>query len=452
MKGESRGISRRTFLGGLGTSAAAFSIVPSHVLAGSGDVPPSEQVNIAGIGAGGQGGWDIPAASRAEEANIVALCDVDHENGSTKRVFEKFPDAKRFVDYRRMLDMMDDDIDAVVIATPDHSHFHATMSSLQLDKHVFCEKPLTHTIEQSRRVRAEAEKRDVVTQMGNQGHSSSSTAKARDWILDGAIGEVEEIWMWSGSDYFRTTPAKAPIPESLHYQLWLNRRPYEPFRKKFHPQRWRAWCHFGGGEIADMGCHQIDISYYSLDLGMPEKIIAEPGDDWPVPNSWPRTKTITWEFPERNGRPGLSLHYCLIDGDPVSRHVPRPPHMKEGRDLYGCGTYLRGTKASLMHGSHGQEPQILPLDRMKELDKPPKKSPRLEHSHWESWVKAIVGKGQALSDFQYGGHMTEILLLGVLALRSEKKEITWDPEAMKTNDKSVNHLVAGPEPRQGWKI
>lgn len=452
MERQRSGMSRRSFLGGLGAGAAAFSIVPSHVMAGSGETPPSEKLNIAGIGVGERGNHDLRAVSQAEEANIVGLCDVDHELGSTKDTFKRFPDAKRFVDYRRMLDMMEKDIDAVVIAAPDHAHFHAAMSALQLGKHVYCEKPLCHTISEVRRLVDEAKKRDVVTQMGNQGHSATYTAVARDWIRSGAIGEVQEAWMWSDSDYFSRPPTLAPVPESLHYQLWLNRRPYEPFRKEFHPQQWRRWYHFGGGELADMGCHQMDITYYSLDPGTPTKVTAEPGSDWPVPNSWPRTKKITWEFPERNGRPAFDLHYCLIDGDPVSKHVPRPEHLGEDRDLYGCGTYIRGDKGTLMHGSHGQDPQILPRERMAEVGKPPNKSPRLEYDHHEAWVKACKGESKALSRFEYGGPMTELILLGVLALRSEDNEITWDPEAMKTSDEGVNHLVTGPEPRKGWEI
>lgn len=442
-------VSRRSFLGGVAGSGAAFLVLPRHVLAGGGHSAPSDTHNVAGIGAGGRGGRDLRVVGR--HANVVALCDVDSKRmaGTAKR----FPGARKFTDYRRMLDEMGGAIDAVVVATPDHSHYHAAMCAMQRGKHVYVEKPLAHTVWEVRRLREAARKYDVVTQMGNQGHSGESTARIRDWILEDAIGPVREARVWKGGDHaLRSKPSPAEPPDSLDYDLWLNRAPYTPFCPVFHPGSWRKWHPFGTGKSGDWGCHQLDPAFYSLDLKDPESVEAEVQGKWPVRNSYPTRFTLTWKYPARGERPPLRVKYYLLGDTPVQEVVPRPEHLEPDQSLRGTGSAIIGEDATILYGGHGGGGHIVPSEKMQEAGRPPQRSPRVR-GHQASWVRACKGEGKALSHFDYAAPLAEMVLLGEVALRSRNKVIQWDSRNMRvTNDEEANRLVCGPEPRKGWEI
>ena len=272
MKGEkkcnkrcNREISRREFMGGAAAAAMAFTIVPRHVLGGTDHTPPSEKLNIAGVGVGGQGGHDL---GQMESENIVAVCDVDDKHAA--KTYNAYPKAKRYLDYRRMLEKQKD-IDAVVVATPDHTHALVAMAAIKAGKHVYVEKPLTYSIYESRKVTEAARDAKVVTQMGNQGHASEDIRNICEWIADGAIGPVREVHAWTthavwpqGIERPKETP---PVPAGLDWDRWIGPAPYRPYHPAYHPMFWRGWWDFGTGGLGDMGCHVLDAPYWALNLG-----------------------------------------------------------------------------------------------------------------------------------------------------------------------------------------
>ena len=278
MTAEGRRFSRRSFVRGGGAGVALFTIVPRHVLGGPGKPAPSDKLNIAGIGVGGQGGSDLRNVSGE---NIVALCDVDERRA--KGTFKKFPSAKRYGDFRKMFDEMHKEIDAVVVATPDHTHAVACMAALRRGKHIYCEKPLAHSIHEIRQLRKAARKAKVVTQVGNQGHSSERIRSLCEWVWDGAIGKVTEVHAacdafggkYSAVEQLHRLEEKHEVPKELDWDLWLGpakRRPYHPM---YVPTWWRAWLPFGTGRIGDWICHVVDPAFWALDLGAPTTIQAE---------------------------------------------------------------------------------------------------------------------------------------------------------------------------------
>ena len=442
-------VSRRRFVKGVAVGAAAFSIVPRHVLGGSGQKPPGEKLNVGCIAAAGRGNYSIRGVSKTE--NIAALCDVDTDRARSAR--KRFSKAKFYTDYRKLLDEMSSELDAVTVATPDHSHFHATLSAMQLGLHVYCEKPLAHTVSQVRRLTEAAAKYDVVTQMGNQGHSSWSTARMRDWILAGAIGPVHEVVVWrSGNCSRNSPPSKDPVPKSLDYDLWLNREPHRPYHRGFHPSSWRSWSYFGTGKVGDWGCHQLDPAFYSLNLANPDRVTAEPGK-WPVRGSYPESQFLTWHIAARGDQPAIRVRYYILGNTPVSKGVPDLKHVPAGTKLHPrAGTAIIGEKATILYDGHGGGGHIVPEAKMKAASDVPERSPRVRN-HLGSWLDACKGRGRALSSFDYAGPLAEFVLLGEVALRSDDHEIRWDGKAMKVpNDPKATALVHGTDPRDGWEI
>ena len=299
-----KSISRRRFLSNSALGAFSFHIVGSSVF---GADAPSNKLNIAGIGVGGQGGGNLRQCSNAKE-NIVALCDVDSRYaGGT---FKRYPAAKVYKDYRVMFDK-EKDIDAVIIATPDHTHAVITMAAMERGKHIYCQKPLTHTVYEARKITEAARKYKVQTQMGNQGHSSNEIRLLKEWLADGAIGDVRQVYAWTdrpvgGASYSnfavmarpKDTP---PVPETLDWDLWLGPVAYRPYHPEYHPLKWRAWQDFGTGPLGDMGCHIIDPAFWGLDLGAPESIEAT-STHWEkdvASETFPRASIIRFVFPAR---------------------------------------------------------------------------------------------------------------------------------------------------------
>ena len=448
-------ISRRKFLNLSVAAASGWMILPRHVLGGKQYVAPSDKLNVVGIGVGGQGGGDI---SQMAEENIVALCDVDWERAA--RTFAKFPDAKRYRDFRIMLDK-EKNIDAVVIGTPDHVHATATMVSIGLGKHVYCEKPLTHTIFEARTVTEAARNAGIATQMGNQGHAMESLRVLCEWIWDGAIGDISEVHAWTphpvwpqGIGRPQETP---PIPESLSWDLWLGPAPIRPFHPCYVPQKWRGWLDFGTGGLGDMGCHIFDHIVWSLKLGAPTCVEASystyvPGKmTWDKPKNtetYPRASIVTYEFPAREGFPPVTLTW--YDGGLMPpRPEELPQDLKMG-DTYGGALYV-GNKGKILCGSHGANGlRIWPENRMEEYQRPPKTLAR-SIGHYKEWITACKGGEPAASHFDYSGPMTETVLLGNAAIRAGAK-LYWDSENMSfPNLPDADQFLHRPY-RDGWSL
>jgi len=447
-----RKFSRRSMLAGIGVGAAVFSIVPRHVLGASGLKAPSDKLNIAGIGAGGQGGNDI---GQMGGENVVALCDVDDRQGGGS--YKKYPGAKRFKDFRKMFDAMDRNIDAVTIGTPDHTHFVIAMEAIRRGKHVYCEKPLAHSIAEVRALVKAAKEKRVVTQLGNQGHSDDRTRALVEWVRDGAIGQVKEIH--AGCDAFRDVytqignisklSERPEVPKELDWDLWLGpaaNRPYQPF---YLPFNWRGWSAFGSGCLGDWVCHVVDPSYWALALDAPSTVLAEvdgydPKTDF---ESFPKGTKITFEFPAKGSRGPVTLYW--YDGD---RKIPRPEALEKDRKVPGIGAVLIGEKGGISHGSHGAKGcRVFPETAMREYKRPTPYLPRTK-GHHEEWLDAIRQNRPADSDFSYGGPLTEIALVGVIAIRFAGQKLQWNSARMQfTNCPEANQLVT-PSFRTGWKL
>jgi predicted dehydrogenase len=437
-------ISRRRFLGGT-AAAAAFTIVPRHVLGGPGQTPPSEKLNIAGIGIGGQGSGDL---KDMESENIIALCDVDADKAA--RVFQRYPKAKRYVDYREMLEK-EKGIEAVMIATPDHHHAPATLFAMRAGKHVYVEKPMAHTIAEARLMTKVARETGLVTQMGNNGHAGEGLRLTYEYIQDGAIGKVAEVHVWSdrpagwwpqGIERPTDTP---PVPEGLEWDLWLGPAPSRPYNPAYVPFKWRGWYDFGTGALGDMAVHNADPAFFCLDLGAPESVEAETSKV--MSETYPSWQILTYNFAARGDRPAVTMKW--YDG---GKKPPRPEEMAEGEELDGNGILFVGDKGKMVCPGWAGAPTLLPKSRMEEYPKPPQRLPR-SPGHRQEWIDACKAgdpKG-ALAGFAYSGPFTEALLVGILPVRLGKK-IEWDSKNMKATNAPEADALIDKSYREGWKI
>jgi predicted dehydrogenase len=442
-------ISRRHFLAA--TTAAAVTIVPRHVLGGSQHTAPSAKLHIAGIGVGGMGRSNL---SQLETENIVALCDVDHAYAA--ETFKKYPQAKVYTDYREMLDK-DKSIDAVLIATPDHTHAVISMEAMRRGKHVYCQKPLTHDVYEARMLAKTARETGVTTQMGIQGHSAEGIRLISEWIADGAIGEVHEVDAWCSLSYYpfghaywsskwsRRPEDTPPVPTALNWDLWLGPASQRPYHPAYHPAVWRCWWDFGCGMMGDRGAHTLDPVVWALKLGYPTSIEATSLDL--NPDTHPIASIVTYQFPAREDFPPLKLTW--YDG----LRPPRPPELEDGRQMGHTegGALFKGTKGKLVGGVYGESPRLIPESRMKEYQLPPKTIPRVEGSHEQDWVRACKSGQRAGADFEYSALLTEICLLGNVARRVDAR-IEWDGPNMKvTNLPEAQKYIQTPY-REGWRL
>jgi len=449
--------SRRTFLRTTGSGLALFQLLPAGMLRGADPASPNEKVNVAGIGIGSQGGADIGSVA-AEGHNIVALCDVD-ENYAAKQ-FDTYPKARRFKDYRVMLDQMGSGIDAVVIGTPDHTHAVIALEAMKRGKHVYCEKPLAHSVHEVRALMAAAHRYGVVTQLGNQGHSSDSIRQCCEWVWDGAIGKVTEIH--AGCDAFKDVYCQLrnldkvnqtyEVPQGLDYDLWVGPVPFRPYTPLWVHWNWRGWMPFGTGTIGDWFCHVIDPSFWALNLGEPTSIQAEVTDYDPAQHglTYPPGTRISFEFPAKGDRAAVKLIWH--DGNTT---IPRPAAMDDHYNPPGTGAILFGDKGMIMHGSHGAGGcRIIPDARRKEYEsggKPAQKIERVKNHAWD-WLEAIRTGRPAGSNFDFGGPLTLVALLGAIAVRFPGQKLTWDAQGSRfTNFEPANAYV-NPPYRAGWTL
>jgi hypothetical protein len=450
-----KGLGRRTFIKQTAAAAAAFVIVPRHVLGSAGNTAPSDKLNIASIGAGGMAITDIKGCSTE---NIVALCDVNEK--SAGEMFGAYPKAARYKDFRVMLEKENKNIDAVIVATPDHIHAVAAMAAIRMGKHVYCEKPLCKTIFETRQLMEEARKAKVATQMGNQGHSSEGMRLMCEWIWDGAIGAVCEVDVWTTHPVWpqgmTSRPADAPVPETLDWDLWLGPAPYRPYNPAYAPALWRAWWDFGTGAIGDMACHNMDPVMMALKLGRPASVEAScsifvPGISWDKPfnnESYPQASIIRYQFPARGDLPPVKMTW--YDGGLMPE---RPAELEEGLRMGNKmgGVIFKGDKGKLMCSSHSESPRLIPESFMREYKRPPKTLPRVGEHHKE-WIIACKKGTPTGSNFEYAGLLTQVGLLGNVALRFLDKKLLWDPENMKiTNVPEANNCLHY-EYRKGWSI
>ncbi len=449
---------RRTFVSSAVSAFAGFTIVPRHVLGGAGFVAPSDQLRVAAIGAGGMGGGDIATVSKLG-ASFAALCDVDEERAAGS--FAAHPKARRYKDFREMLDKEANNIDAVTVGTPDHVHAVAAMAAIRAGKHVYCQKPLTHTLHECRELTKAAKAAAVMTSMGNQGHATEGARLTNEWIQAGVIGNVTEVHVWSDragklwkQGIGRPTEA-LPVPKTLDWNLWLGPIRERPYHRAYAPVGWRGWWDFGTGALGDMGCHIIDHPVWALQLGAPISVESRTTLDGTVNEknefnreTYPIAAIITYQFPERtNGRlPPVTMTW--YDGGLMP---PTPIEMPNNQRLPENGVLYIGTKGKMIHGSHGGMPRLLP-DELYEQAKTV--SPTMERSpgHYEEWVQACKGGKIPAASFDYSGPMTETVLLGVLSLRAPGQRLLWNGEKMEvTNAPEVNQFIHT-EYRKGWSL
>jgi predicted dehydrogenase len=449
-----RRLSRRDFLRRSTLAAAGVTIVPAHVLGLGGAKPPSEKLNLAGIGVAGQGGSDL---NQLSSENIVALCDVDwaHAAGT----FQRFPDAKKFKDFRKMLDEVTG-IDAVVVATPDHVHAVASAAAMRRGKHVYCEKPLTHSVAEARKLAEIAREMKVATQMGNQGQASEPTRRLIELVADGAVGPVREAHVWTdrpsrglfdeywpqGIDRPKDEP---PVPTTLDWDLWLGPAPSRPYNGIYLPFRWRGWWDFGTGALGDIGCHSLDPIFRALKLGHPVSVQAS--SSRVNKETYPLASMVTYEFPARGDMPPAKVVW--YDG---GLRPPRPESVPAGQVLGDNGRLIIGDKGVLV-GDRREGDLLFPESRRAEY-KPP--APTLPRSigHYKEWIEAARGGKPAGSNFDWAGPLTEVVLLGNVALRVQLREkltrakLLWDPTGFRfTNVPEANEFL-GRQYREGWSL
>ena len=429
-------------------AAAAFTIVPRHVL-GRGYRAPSDMLSVACIGVGGQGRSDVRGFS---VEHLYALCDVDGE--SAEDSFQQFPDAKRYVDYREMLAREADHIDLVTVTIPDHSHASAALMALRAGKAVYCQKPLARTLGEVRAMRAEARRRPrQSTIMGNQGHAGDGTRLIREWVEAGAIGTVREVHYWTNRPIWpqaleRPTDAHIPRP-TMHWDLWLGPAPERPYHPAYAPFRWRGWWDFGTGALGDIACHAMDAAFWTLNLGYPTRITPESTTLYT--ETAPKSSRITYEFAARGGRGPITVVWR--DG---SLYPPRPPIVPaevEWPPHNDGGQLWIGSDGMLTAGMYGQDPRLLDPERMRDItaNPPPQKYPRLE-SVFAEMIAAVKAGTQPGSNWDgHAGPLTEMVLLGNLAVRSGRA-IEVNPATGEVTTPGIPPEWLMPSYREGWTL
>ena len=464
--------SRRKFIRNTSLATAGFFIVPRHVL-GRGFVAPSDKLNIAGIGAGGKGQSDLEGFSKSPNANIAFLCDVDDRQAVAS--WKNFPKAVHYKDWREMLDKEHKNIDACSISTPDNVHAVATLTAMQLGKHVYTQKPLTHDIYEARMLAEGAKKYKVVTQMGNQGASGDGVRQMQEWYNAGLIGDAQKIIVWTNRPVwpqgFGKPKTVSEVPKELNWDLWLGPAQLEEYREGYVPFNWRGYWSFGTGALGDMGCHLIDPAFKTVGLNYPSEVECSVAaiyeQMWNAsyyPDSCPAASSIKLKFPGENGKPDVKMYWT--DGG----IRPERPEELGADEIMGDsdgsgGVIIEGAKGKMMCGTYGSNPKLLPTSRMKEVNVP-QTIARVPEGHYVQWVNACIagyGKKEVSSPFEYAGPLTETILMGNLALRSwnlkndkgrflGRKKLLWDAKNMKiTNFDEANQYVKR-DYRDGWKL
>ncbi len=425
--------SRRDFLK---ATAATGSLVAGYgyfsSLPAADSKSPNEKLNIGAIGTANQARFSL---GNVGSENLVAICDID--DNYLAQAAKDFPGAQKYNDFRKLLEQKD--LDAVIVATPDHIHAPATLRALRLGKHVYCEKPLTHTVAEARLIATEAAKAKVATQMGTQIHAGDNYRRVVEIIQAGAIGKVAEVHTWAGRNWSATGRPKEtpPVPPNLHWDLWLGPAPERPYNPAYVPANWRKYWDFGGGNMADMACHHMDLPFWALGLRHPTTVAAEgPAVD---PEGCPAGLQVRFEFPARGDQPAVKLTW--YDGDKI------PPAIF-GQATGGGGNLFVGDKGMLW-ADYGVY-RLLPESDFAGY-KPPEPTIPASIGHHAEWFKACKTGSPTTCNFDYSGALTEAVLLGGVAYRSGQK-IEWDPVALKAKNTSDAERFIQKQYRAGWEL
>ncbi|MDE3236470.1 MAG: Gfo/Idh/MocA family oxidoreductase [Bacteroidota bacterium] len=467
--------SRRQFIRNTAL-AAGFYIVPRHVL-GKGFIAPSDKLNIAAIGAGGKGQSDLFEFSKSPKANIVALCDVDDRASVKSR--QRFTKATYYKDFREMLEKEKNNIDAVSVSTPDNTHAVAALTAMQLGKHVYVQKPLTHDIYEARILTEAAAKYKVVTQMGNQGGSGDGVRKMKEMYDAGLIGDVHTVYCWTNRPVWPqgipTPTGKFDVPKELNWDLWLGPARAIDYNPAYVPFSWRGWWAFGTGALGDMACHIMDPVFRILPILYPSEVECSVANSWKSmwaesnnPDGCPSSSIIHLTYPRNDGKGKIKVTW--MDGGLLPE---RPDELLPDEPMgnWDGGAIFVGTKGKIMVDCYGANPRLLPTIRMKEETMPKETLARVPEGHYVQWVNACIdgyGKGVTSSPFEYAGPLTESILMGNLAIRSwqminpnmkgwgdkylGRKKLLWDAKNMTiTNFEEANQFVRRTY-REGWDL
>jgi len=451
-------LTRRAFLTVAAGAGAAFAAraqqsKPNTAKVVPRKISPNEKLNIAGIGAGGKAREDL-GACRLE--NVVAMADVDDERAA--EMFARYPDARKFKDYREMLEKVKE-IDAVTVTTPDHTHAPAAYLAMSMGKHVYVQKPLTHTVAEARLLRATAKQMKVATQMGNQGHSGGGVRTLCEMLWSGAIGTVTEAHVWTnrpGWPQGIAAPlAEEPVPGTMAWDLWIGTAPTRAYNHAYAPHNWRGWQDFGNGALGDMACHIMDPAFWALHLDQAtsyavELVEAEGRNDQTYPNK----SIVKFSYPARGEMPPVKLFW--YDGNNVP---PRPAGVPDDQQIgdgeWGTktnGSYFLGDKGVATAGEYGGRPRLLPDERMKDYTPPAPTLARIDaQNHYRNWFEACKGGAPACSNFEYSAPFSEMIVLGGLAIRMNQR-LEYDCVTGKlTNIPNSDHLLTK-EYRKGWEL
>ena len=446
-----KNLNRRTFIKRSTLAATGAIAVPTIITSCKGKTAPNDRLNVAFIGAGGKGKHAIDVLIDNPLLNIIALADVDDRMAA--KTYEILPKVKHFRDFRKMLDKMGEQIDAVIVSTPDHTHHYIAKYCMLKGKHVYLEKPLAHNIHEVRELMELEKETGLACQMGNQGHSGNGIKQLDEWINKGFLGEVNEVhaWTlagWNNADVLR--PEEQDIPKGVDWDLWLGPAAKVPYNKAYMPAIWRGWNEFGSGSLGDFACHNMDAPYTVLGLKCPEKVEVESTGASQL--AFPKSAKLTYFFPE--SKYGNKVKLSWYQGD---TYLPPKPHGLEPGEKIGNnmgGTIFIGTEATVVMDSHAGNPRFIPSAKHAELA--PQfstyKNPGPWNGHYDNWLKACKGEAKINSSFYDGGLLTETMLWGNIALKTNTgfainphtKEIINSPEA--------SALIGYPQPRKGWEI
>ena len=465
MKNQQSPVSRRKFLK-TSASIGAVSFIPSYFsYAENKKISPSERLNVAAIGIGNQGAGNIRSLMATGLCNIVALCDVDLQGAHCAKTIEKHGQVPQYTDFRKMFDEMADQIDAVLIATPDHSHFSASMLAMSLGKPIYVQKPLAHTFGQCERLIDLAQRSGVVTQMGNQGHSGANYFQFKAWKDAGIIKDITHITAhmnsprrWHGWGTSVTEFYNEPLPAGMDWEQWMDSAPVHPFSKRLHPAEWRSWFDYGSGAFGDWGPHILDTAYEFLNLGLPHTITAVKRDG---PNDfvYPQASTIQFDFAARGEMPACEVtwydgqknypnvdpKYGDLQTDKETGETSRKPFK-----LGGPGSIMYGKDLVFQRGSHGSPTRIIPREKFMDMRESLPDYPQKNSDHFANFLLAVKGEEESRSPFAIGGALTQAFNLGIIAQRLGG-ELTFDSKTRQiTNNKTANALL-DPTPRKGWE-
>lgn len=456
-KSEAGATTRRRFLQTTALAASAFAILPSRSF---GEQTPLQKLNIAGIGVGGMGAHNLKMCSGE---NIVALCDVDQNYAA--KTYKQYPKAKVYTDFREMLEKQKD-IEAVIIATPDHTHAMIGLAAIRAKKHVYIQKPMAHSVEEVRLLTEAVREHKVASQMGNQGRSCEGARLVCEWIWGGVIGKIREVHAWTNRPVWpqgieverpKETPA---VPAGLDWDKWIGPAQMRPYHPTYLPERWRAWWDFGTGSLGDLGCHVMDAAMWAMKFKYPESVEGCISTYWegfwketkPKMETYPRSTIVRYNFPARGDMPACRMTWW--DGGMMP---PRPEGVdadeKMGDD--DGGLVFVGEKGVLICGCYGRKPRLYPESLMAEANKIGKSLPRVEgdiEGHEKDWIRSCKDGKLASSNFDNSGPLSEMVLMGNLAVRNPNRLLLWNGEKMEiTNDKEANSYVRRTY-RQGYSL